>query len=350
MRNAISHFTANGSTVNICSLDLSKAFDKMNHYALLIKLMNRSFPIKLLNVLEYWLRSSITCARWRGCDSSFFCLKAGVRQGGILSPFLFAIFIDDVIAKVVAANVGCHISLVNVCVFLYADDILLLSPTLSGLQNLLAIVENELRIIDMRINATKSVCIRIGDRFNVKCSCIKTFNGDELKWVENCKYLGVYLLASRSFKCAFEPAKQKFFRSFNAIFGKIGRAASEEVVIALLKAKCLPVLLYALEACPVSNRDRRSLDFSVSRVLMKVFKTVSMTVIREVQFNFTFLPIFSLLDIREAKFLANFKLSDNPLCSIFFNVATLRIEELFRTHNNVASIGQMITVISSTRN
>ena len=40
----IDHFISGGSTVNICSLDLSKAFDKMSHYALYIKLINRNIP------------------------------------------------------------------------------------------------------------------------------------------------------------------------------------------------------------------------------------------------------------------------------------------------------------------
>ena len=51
------------------------------------------------------------------------------------------------------------------------------------------------------------------------------------------------------FTCCFDHAKSQFFRSFNAIFSKIGRFASEEVVISLIHAKCLPVLLYGTEAC-----------------------------------------------------------------------------------------------------
>ena len=43
-----------GSTVNVCLLDLSKAFDKMNHFAQYIKLMNRSIPVLLMSVLENW--------------------------------------------------------------------------------------------------------------------------------------------------------------------------------------------------------------------------------------------------------------------------------------------------------
>jgi len=56
-----------GSTVNICALDLSKAFDKMNHHGLFVKLMQRRVPVKLLCVLEYWFAIGSTCVKWYSC-------------------------------------------------------------------------------------------------------------------------------------------------------------------------------------------------------------------------------------------------------------------------------------------
>jgi len=84
-----------GSTVNVCLLDLSKAFDKKNHYALFIKLMNRSIPIQALSVLENWFSLCLSCVKWGSVMSYFYELKTGARQGGVLSPLLFSIFIDD---------------------------------------------------------------------------------------------------------------------------------------------------------------------------------------------------------------------------------------------------------------
>ena len=56
----------------------------------------------------------------------------------------------------------------------------------------------------------------------------------------------------------------------NGIFGKIGRIASEDVVIQLLKSKCIPVLLYGLEVCNLSKRDLQSLDFTVNRFFYEI--------------------------------------------------------------------------------
>ena len=53
------------------------------------------------------------------------------------------------------------------------------------------------------------------------------------------------------YSCSFRHSKQVVYRSFNAICGKVGRIASEEVVLELFKKKCLPVLLYGTETCPM---------------------------------------------------------------------------------------------------
>jgi len=79
-----------------------------------------------------------------------------------------------------------------------------------------------------------------------------------------------------------------FFRAANAIFGKVGRIASEEILIQLLKMKCLPILLYSLEVCNLSKRNLQSLDFTVNRFFMKLFNTNNMHIINVCQLNFAF--------------------------------------------------------------
>jgi len=82
--------------------------------------------------------------------------------------------------------------------------------------------------------------------------------------------MGIYCVSARSFKCTFEPARSKFYRSFNAIFGKVGRVASESVIMQLISSKCLPVLIYATEACPFLARDQSSVSFAVTREFFAV--------------------------------------------------------------------------------
>jgi len=150
VRNVVDRYVNNGSTVNICTVDLSKAFDRMNHFVLFVKLMDRRLPLQLLNLFVLWFSISETCVRWGSYDSHFIKLTAGVRQGGVLSPYFFAIFVDDIVNKIVECNTGCYIRNICTSIFLYADDIILLSPSVGGLQRLLRACEKAIEEIDMK--------------------------------------------------------------------------------------------------------------------------------------------------------------------------------------------------------
>jgi len=111
------------------------------------------------------------------------------------------------------------------------------------------------------LNVKKSACIRIGPRFNINCCNIVTREGRELAWINVVRYIGVYVESSSSFKCSLDSAKCSFYRSFNVVYGKIGRTASHEVILQLIKSKCFPALYYGLEACPLRKSQYNSINF-----------------------------------------------------------------------------------------
>jgi len=104
-------------------------------------------------------------------------------------------------------------------------------------------------------------------------------------------------------KCSLDAAKRGFYRAANSIFGKIGRTASEEVVLELIRTKCIPILLYGLEVLPLYQYQLRSLDFVINRLFMKLFRTSDIQVVVQCQEEFCFdLPSVQLVR-RRKKFL-----------------------------------------------
>ena len=102
-------------------------------------------------------------------------------------------------------------------------------------------------------------------------------------------------VSGRAFRCSFDQCKCQYYRAFNAVFSKVGRLASEEVVLDLIRVKCLPVLLYGVEACPVLVRDKRSLEL-VTRSLMKLLQTGSATDVSDCMRFFHFLSVSHRID------------------------------------------------------
>jgi len=244
-------------------------------------------------------------------------LKCGIRQGGVPSPHLFAVFVDGIIDKIKHCGIGCYVGRSCLAVFMYADDILLLAPSVVALQKLLLLCEEEISLLDMAINASKSHCMRIGPRCNNFCANVTTRNGTVINWTDSIRYLGVFITKSSHFKCSHDSAKKSFYRSFNAIFGKVGRLASEDILVNLIRAKCLPVLLYGVDACPMNKSVLRSLDFCMNCILMKIFKTKSMEVVHECQRMFNLSPMDSAVRHRKVNFLRKFISVDNSVCKLF---------------------------------
>jgi len=83
-------------------------------------------------------------------------------------------------------------------------------------------------------------------------------------WVNEIRYLGIYIVAGRQLRCSVAHSKRSFHRSLNAIFRKIGRVDTEEVTHELVKNKCFPILLRGLDCFSYLGAYLKSLDFVVT--------------------------------------------------------------------------------------
>lgn len=107
-------------------LDESRAFDTVNHGKLFAKLQERGGPLYMIRILHYWYAHQTMHARWGIRLSAPF---NGVRQGGILSPLLFNLYLYDLSRQLNQCRTGCMVGdrLINHLV--YADDLVIMSPS-----------------------------------------------------------------------------------------------------------------------------------------------------------------------------------------------------------------------------
>jgi len=89
----------------------------------------------------------------------------------------------------------------------------------------------------------------------------------------------------------------------------------------LVKTKFLPILLYALEACPTNRTLERSLEFPFTGILIKIFRTRCKDTVTECSYYFGLQSITDLIKKRKLSFLLKFVSSPNNICQLFVSVA-----------------------------
>ena len=128
MEDTISLYTSSNSTVHCIFLDSSKAFDRVEYCKLFKLLMDRHVPPHVTRILLSMYTGQRVWVLWNGVSSGNFSVSNGVKQGAIVSPILFCVYLDTVLIELKKAGVGCFIGHWFVAALGYADDVVLLVP------------------------------------------------------------------------------------------------------------------------------------------------------------------------------------------------------------------------------
>ena len=153
----VKYYNNNNSDVYVVLLDASKAFDMVDHCKLFEVLLSKNMCPMLLRLLYYMYFNQNLAVKWNNVDSnSNFSCTNGVKQGGVLSPILFTMYIDILLQRLKASKLGCHIGTAYGGALGYADDVALVAPTLAAVKSMLGICESFAKEYNLKFNASKS--------------------------------------------------------------------------------------------------------------------------------------------------------------------------------------------------
>jgi len=189
LHRCVEYFLMYGSSVYMAALDATKAFDRVNHIKLFHRLCDLGLPRYVIRLLINWYAKIVSVVQWDNCFSSYFTIKSGVIQGGVLSPTLFNIYVDCLAEMLTQSDLGCHVHGVYFGCLFYADDILLLSSSVGNLQKMLDLCYRIGSEFDIIFNAKKSSLFVVGKSC---CSTVGSLRigSEEIVWSQNLKYLG----------------------------------------------------------------------------------------------------------------------------------------------------------------
>ena len=134
------YYKTRGTAEYVTFLDASKAFDRIDQGLLFDKVIKKGVPLFIIKLLVFWYSRQRMFVRWGNilCSTSF-CVTNGVKQGGIISPMLFNLYMDDlgVHVKLSCSVIGGYIGSSFINHLCYVDDLCLISLSSSGMQHLL---------------------------------------------------------------------------------------------------------------------------------------------------------------------------------------------------------------------
>ena len=256
-----------------------------------------------------------------------FKLDCGVRQGGVLSLVLFSIYINDVIINLQYSSRGCYIGQVFFGCILYAVNILLISPSCTGMQDMLEVCEAEIKWLDISFNIDKSMVMRIGLRYDSVCAELK-IGDNNLKYVNTIKYLGIFLKANKIFSQDTHVLRSKFFRSLNGIYSQCSSKMSEIVLIELVRSYCLPFSTYCSESFSNDKETIAELSSCWHKAFRKIFRLPPWSSVNQILLFTSVLPLEYVIDQRRLNFMTNIQSLLNERVVMISQICRKKIIEI----------------------
>ena len=206
-----------------------------------------------------WYSDLTINIKWRRCYSKNIDVNIGTRQGGLSSPMLFNIIYQELIDRLSSQHRGISINKNSYNVFCYADDLILTSLTITGLQSLINISRNYITSHGLNFNPSKTTCTTFGTTHQV-VNPTWSLNGVKLKQDESVTYLGTRLSNQTRdhIDSRITAARRAFYGLQGA--GLCVRGANPLTIAHMYKTAIQPILTYGCSTIKLKPNDIDELE------------------------------------------------------------------------------------------
>jgi hypothetical protein len=294
----ISYYNFNKTNVHLLLLDASKAFDRVKYCKLFQELLNRNvLPVILILLSVMYINKKLQ-VKWKSKTCEGFSVLNGVKQAGVLSPILFAVYVDGLLQKLENSGVGCYVGYKFVGAIAYADDLILLAPTVTALRKLITICEMYAAEYDIKFNGSKSRYMVYKGR---ECTVYNTdiyVNCDKVECVTSADHLG-HRLSTVDKNSMVNTAISHFWRSFNLFMANFGHS------YALVKNQLFKQYCCSYYGAPLwSINDCQNICVAWRKALRIIWNVPSQTHNRIIALLSGSAPLFTQLKARFLKFIS----------------------------------------------
>ena len=287
VRQVCEKYLRKGKEVFWAFMDLEKAYDRVDRAALWSVLQVYGIGGGLLRAVKSFYENSRACVRVGKEQSDWFEVNVGLRQGCVMSPWLFNVYMDGVVREVNARVQGAGLALVGenggewrLSQLLFADDTALVAESEEGLKRL---VKEFGRVCDrrkLRVNVGKSKVMRCareggGDRMDVR------LNGELLEEVESFKYLGSHVAVNGRVNVEVSHRVKEASKCMGGMKSVLSnRALGMNAKRRLYEGVVVPTAMYGAETWNVREAERNRLDVFEMRCLRSMVGVTRMDRVR----------------------------------------------------------------------
>ena len=190
-----------------------------------------------------------SCVKHFGTLSDFFKCDVGLLQGEVLSPILFSLFLNDIEMYLQAdANAGITLDQLSIYLLMFADDAVIFSETIEGLQESLNNLKQYCDKWNLSVNIDKTEIMVFRKGGVLSQNETWTFDSNEIEIVNNFNYLGVVLSSGGSYVKATNTLAGKALKAINSLMAITKeKEVPIDIMLSLFYSFVGPILNYGCE-------------------------------------------------------------------------------------------------------